>query len=141
MYKKIDITIRVRAGDTDFTGFVYNVRCLEWFSIGRLELFRSIGIRYSSNGKIIIDKKPQVISFVIGEVYARFHSPAKFDELLELQTQIKDIKDKTIHFEHNIYNKNDGRLLISGYSTYVCIDKTRVKSAKIPEEIIKLMKV
>ena len=140
MFKKCKIPIRVRAGDTDFTGFAYNVRCLEWFSIGRIELFRSFGIRYSSNGKIIIDDKPQSISFVIGEIYARFHAPAKFDELLELQTQIKEIRDKTVHFEHDIYKKSDRRLLVSGNSTYVCVDKNTVKSAKIPEGIIKLLR-
>jgi len=130
----------VRAGDTDFTGLAYNVRCIEWFSVGRVELFRSLGIRYSSNGKIIIDDEPQSISFVIGEVYARFHSPAKFDELLELQTQIKDIGDKTVRFEHKIYKKCDKKLLISGYGTYVCIDKKRTKSTKIPEKILKLLR-
>ncbi|MCW3975068.1 MAG: acyl-CoA thioesterase, partial [Candidatus Bathyarchaeota archaeon] len=133
------ISLRVRAGDTDFTGFAYNVRCLEWFSVGRIELFRSLGIQYSSDGSIIINNEEQNVSFVIGEVYAKFHSPARFDDLLELETEIEDIGEKILRFEHNIYKKIDGRLLVSGHSVYICIDKKSVKSIKIPLEIRTLL--
>jgi acyl-CoA thioester hydrolase len=132
-------SIRVRAGDTDFTGFAYNVRCLEWFSVGRIELFRSLGIKYSSDGSIIINNKEQSVSFVIGEVYAKFHSPARFDDLLELETEIEEIGEKILRFKHNIYEKFDGRLLVSGYSVYICINKKNVKSIKIPLEIRTLL--
>ncbi len=132
-------SIRVRAGDTDFTGFAYNVRCLEWFSVGRIELFRSFGIQYTSDGSIIINNKEQNISFVIGEVHAKFHSPARFDDLLELETGIEEIGEKILRFKHNIHKKIDGRLLVSGYSVYICIDKKNVKSIKIPLEIKTLL--
>lgn len=132
-------SLRVRAGDTDFTGFAYNVRCLEWFSVGRIELFRCLGIHYSSDGSIIINNEEQNVSFVIGEVCAKFHSPARFDDLLELETEIEEIGEKILRFTHNIYKKNDGRLLVSGHSVYICIDKKSVKSIKIPLEIRTLL--
>ncbi len=140
MQKSYKIQIRVRAGDTDFTGFTYNVRCLEWFSIGRIELFRSLGIHYTNDGKVAVNNKIANVSFVIGEVYARFHAPARFDELLELETGIKEIGEKVIKFEHNVFNKNSGKLIVSGNSVYICIDKKKVKSIKIPNILKNLFK-
>jgi acyl-CoA thioester hydrolase len=140
MFKSCNIEIRVKAGDTDFTGNVYHPRCFEWFSIGRIEILRLSEIRFLNDGSLSIKNEPQKISFVIGETFARFHAPIRFDELIEINTRIKEVKAKTIRFEHNIFNKIDGKLLVTGYSVSICIDKVRIKSINIPDRIVELLK-
>jgi len=140
MFKSCNIEIRVKAGDTDFTGNVYHPRCFEWFSISRIEILRLSEIRFLNDGSISIKNEPQKISFVIGETFARFHAPIRFDEIIEINTKIKEVKAKTIRFEHNILNKSDGKLLVNGYSISVCIDKTKNKSINIPDRVVELLK-
>jgi acyl-CoA thioester hydrolase len=125
----------VRAGDTDYTGFVFNARVVEWFSIGRIETLRSRKITYLNDGRLAVDGRPQDVSLVVGEVYVRFHSPAKFDDLVQLQTRIMEVKDKTIKFRFEVRKSSDRKILVTGSSTSVCIDRRTVRSANIPNDL------
>jgi acyl-CoA thioester hydrolase len=126
------IRLRVRAGDTDYTGFVFNARVVEWFSIGRIETLRSRKITYLDDGRLAVDGRPQDVSLVVGEVYVRFHSPAKYDDLVQLQTRIIEVRNKTIKFEFEVRKASDRKILATGSSTSVCIDRRTVRSANIP---------
>jgi acyl-CoA thioester hydrolase len=132
---KKSIRLRVRAGDTDYTGFVFNARVVEWFSIGRIETLRSRKITYLNDGRLAVDGRPQDVSLVVGEVYVRFHSPAKFDDLVQLQTRIMEVKDKTIKFRFEVRKSSDRKILVTGSSTSVCIDRRTVRSANIPNDL------
>jgi len=132
---KKSIRLRVRAGDTDYTGFVFNARVVEWFSIGRIETLRSRKITYLNDGRLAVDGRPQDVSLVVGEVYVRFHSPAKFDDLVQLQTRITEVKDKTIKFRFEVRKASDRKILATGSSTSVCIDRRTVRSANIPNDL------
>jgi len=132
---KKSIRLRVRAGDTDYTGFVFNARVVEWFSIGRIETLRSRKITYLNDGCLAVDGRPQDVSLVVGEVYVRFHSPAKFDDLVQLQTRIIEVKDKTIKFRFEVRKASDRKILATGSSTSVCIDRRTVRSANIPNDL------
>ena len=125
----------MRAGDTDYTGFVFNARVVEWFSIGRIETLRSRKITYLNDGRLVVDGRPQDVSLVVGEVYVRFHSPAKFDDLVQLQTRITEVKDKTIKFGFEVRKASDRKILVTGSSTSVCIDRRTVRSANIPNDL------
>jgi len=132
---KKSIRLRVRAGDTDYTGFVFNARVVEWFSIGRIETLRSRKITYLNDGRLAVDGRPQDVSLVVGEVYVKFHSPAKFDDLVQLQTRIIEVKDKTIKFGFEVRKASDRKILATGSSTSVCIDQRTVRSANIPNDL------
>jgi acyl-CoA thioester hydrolase len=129
------IKIRVRAGDTDFTGFAFNARVVEWFSAGRIELLRSKRITYASDGRLLLDGHPQNVSLVVGEVYARFHAPARFDDLVQLRTRIVDVREKTLRFDYEIKRLPDRKLLVTGMSTSVCLSRETMRAEKIPRAI------
>jgi len=129
------IKIRVRAGDTDFTGFAFNARIVEWFSTGRIELLRSRKITYLKDGRLVVDGHPQGVSFVVGEIYARFHAPARFDDLVQLRTRILEVKEKTVKFDYTIKRLSDKKLLVTGSSISVCINRETMGAEKIPPEM------
>lgn len=108
---------------------------VEWFSIGRIETLRSRKIIYLNDGRLAVDGRPQDVSLVVGEVYVRFHSPAKFDDLVQLQTRIIEVKDKTIKFGFEVRKASDRKILATGSSTSVCIDRRTVRSANIPNDL------
>jgi len=133
------IRIRVKAGDTDFTGFIFHPRIIEWFSAGRIELLRSKKIALLKDGSLSVDGQQQKVSIVVGEVYARFHGPIKFDDLVCLQTRISEIRDKTIKFDFVIKHVGDDRPLVTGYSTSVCVDRETRRATSIPARMVELL--
>jgi len=134
------IRIRVKAGDTDFSGFMFHPRIFEWFSVGRIELLRSNNINFMDNGCINIEGSPQNLSLIVGEVYARFHSPIKFDDEVILLTKVAEIKEKTIKFDFKVKHVSSKKILITGWSISVCVNKKKSKASPIPKKIVKLLK-
>lgn len=134
------LRIRVKAGDTDFSGNIFHPRIFEWFSLGRIELLRSNRITFMNNGYINIEGSPQKLSLVVGEVYARFHAPIKFDDQIVLQTKIDQIKEKTIKFDFKVKHKSSKKILASGYSTSVCVIKKKSKATRLPKKMIEILK-
>lgn len=134
------IKIRVRAGDTDYTGFAFNARIVEWLSTGRIELLRSRKITYLKDGRLFVDGHPQSVSLVVGEIYARFHAPARFDDLIQLRTRIIEVKEKTVKFDYAIKRLSDKKLLVTGSSTSVCISRRTMRAEKLPKAISERLK-
>lgn len=138
--KRKSLRIRVKAGDTDFSGNIFHPRIFEWFSFGRIELLRSNRITFMNNGYINIEGSPQKLSLVVGEVYARFHAPIKFDDQIILQTKIDQIKEKTIRFDFKVKHESSKKILASGYSTSVCLNKKKCKATRLPKKMIEILK-
>ena len=134
------LRIRVKAGDTDFSGNIFHPRIFEWFILGRIELLRSNRITFMNNGYINIEGSPQKLSLVVGEVYARFHAPIKFDDQIVLQTKIDQIKEKTIKFDFKVKHESSKKILASGYSTSVCVIKKKSKATRLPKKMIEILK-
>ena len=139
MVAKKNIRIRVRAGDTDFTGYWFNAKVIEWFSAGRTELLRSRKITYSEDTALIAEGHLQDVSIVLVEVSARFYAPARFDDLVQLQTKVTEVRDKTIKFEYAVKRLSDKKILATGSSISVCIDRKARRSTRIPQRIAELL--
>ena len=117
------LEIRVRPGDTDYTGNVFNPRYLEWFVKGRHEALRAWDFDFSKDNGVMSDKETgSPIKFVTGEVWCRIYTPSRFNDLLLLHTFIGEIKSKTFKMEHRLYKKEDNKLAAEGYAIYVFLD-------------------
>jgi acyl-CoA thioester hydrolase len=134
------LRIRVKAGDTDFSGNIFHPRIFELFSFGRIELLRSNRIIFMNNGCINIKGSPQKLSLVVGEVYARFHAPIKFDDEVILLTKVAEIKEKTIKFDFKVKHASSKKILVTGWSISVCINKKKCKSSPLPKKMVELLK-
>ena len=124
---------RVIYADTDAGGVVYYANYLRWFEAGRRELFRSLVIDYNS-------LKSKGIMVPVVEVHCNFLLPARYDELLMLQTSITEVKEKSIKFEYKLFKKDGMQLLVTGYTVNVFVDAKEMKSTKIPDDIKKKIK-
>ena len=65
-----------------------------------------------------------------------FH-PARYDVVVAIETRISEVKEKSIRFEYKAFRKNDYKLLASGYTVNVFVDKKKMKAVKIPDAIRK----
>jgi acyl-CoA thioester hydrolase len=121
---------RVIYGDTDCGNVVYYANYLKLFEIGRTELVRSLGISYKE-----IEEKYEIMLPVV-EAWIKYKSSAKYDDLLVIYTDLKEIKPRKVVFTYQI--KKDGKLLAEGYTVHIPVNKSG-RSVKFPEEIYKLL--
>jgi acyl-CoA thioester hydrolase len=107
---------RVIYGDTDQMAVVYYANYLRWFEMGRTELLRQIGLPYSS-----IEEKG--LFFPVTEVSCRYFKPARFDDEIIIETALTTLRRATLDFSYRISRKNDGLLLVEGWTRHACVDK------------------
>jgi acyl-CoA thioesterase FadM len=70
----------------------------------------------------------------------RFLIPARYGERLELETSVKEIKEKAIVFQFRFYRPPETRLLAEGTATIVAIDHTW-KARPLPEVLAEKISV
>ena len=108
-------TCRVIYGDTDNMGQAYYGNYFRWFEVGRSELFRSLGLPYAS-----IEK--QGLFLPVAETYCKYLQPAKYDDLLTIETSLDTRLKGAIKFDYKIYNEDAQTLLAHGYTKHACLN-------------------
>ncbi len=121
---------RVRYSDTDHFGVVYYARYLDWFEAGRTEILRDNGITYA-------DLEKKGIFAPVVEVKVNYKSPARYDDIVIVETEIEKIGNTSIKFNYKVLNKEDMKLLAEAYTVNVFINKD-MKPVPVPEEVKKL---
>lgn len=91
--------IRVRYGETDQMGFVYYGVYAQYFEVGRVEAIRALGISYAD-----LENKYGVWMPVMN-MQVRYLRPARYDDLLRLETTIASMPVRDIRFRFSIYNE------------------------------------
>ena len=124
---------RVIYGDTDAGQVVYYANYFRWFESGRRELFRSLKIDYKS-----VEKRGIITPVV--EAHCNYFHPARYDDVVVIETKISQVREKSVKFEYRILRKKDKKLLACGYTVNVFVDMSRMKSMKIPQDVRKKIK-
>ena len=123
---------RVIYGDTDNMGQAYYGNYFRWFEIGRSEMFRSLGLSYKA-------VEEHGIFLPVSETYCRYSTPAKYDDILIIETSL-DIKIKAgIKFDNKINNEDGKTLLAKGYTKHPCVNRDG-KVVRPPEFIREIIK-
>jgi acyl-CoA thioester hydrolase len=123
-------TVRVRYAETDQMRFVYNGKYLEYFEVGRAELIRSMGLSY---------KELELAGCLLPlyDTYLRFHSPAYYDEVLEVEAILNSKPQAKLRIDYNI--RVGERLIASGYTQHAFLSTTTGKPTRSPEIFNKLL--
>lgn len=126
------IQLRVRYHDCDPLGIVYHGHYAKFFEIGRTEAMRKHDFAY---------KKLEELGFAmpVVEMHIKYNRPARYDELMDIKTIIKDWPDKKIIFISEIYNQQH-QLLSSSETTFVYVKKDSLRRCHIPEIVLEHLK-
>jgi tol-pal system-associated acyl-CoA thioesterase len=111
--------------DTDAGGVVYYANYLRFLERGRTELLASKGIdvaEYHLKGCI----------FTVTHVDVHYRRPARLGDIIEIKTEISDIKNASLTFSQRI--ERDGTLLVEAEATLACVDENG-KPRRLPEEL------
>jgi len=109
-----EVTIRVRYAETDRMGLLHHANYLVYFEQGRTELLRSCGLTYK-------ELEDQGFLLVLTKVEVRYKSPARYDDLLTLETTV--VRTTAVRIDHSYELFRDGALLAEGSSTLACVDR------------------
>jgi len=121
--------LRVRYAEADPMNVVYYGNYAQYFEVGRVESLRDLGISY----KGIEDMG---IMLPVVELNIKYLRPAKYDDLLTIKSQIKELPtEHKIIFDQEIYNE-EGKLLTIGKVKLYFMDNKLGKRASMPATML-----
>jgi acyl-CoA thioester hydrolase len=125
---KINLSkIRVTYADTDAMGIVYHTNYIKWFETGRAELLRELGIPYAQIENM-------GYSLPLTEVTCHYLYPARYDQIVVIETEVVYLKRASIKFNYIIWDDNHEKILVEGESLHACINR-QGKIVRIPSDI------
>lgn len=119
------LQVRVYYEDTDFGGVVYYANYLKFLERGRTEALRDMGVDQ-------VALKDDGIVFVVRRVEADYLRPARFDDMLTVETRVLWVKGASACMAQTV--RRDGETLLSAQITIACMTVLG-KPARIPTEI------
>ena len=122
---------RVIYGDTDSMGVVYYANYLKWFEIGRTELLRAWGLPYRQI-------EASGIFLPVAEVHCKYHQPARYDDLLEIEAELDQEFKGGMKIDYRILSNNDQILHATGFTRHAFLNR-ECKVVRPPDFIRRLV--
>ena len=110
-----DVEFRVRYAETDQMGVVYHTNYLIWCEVGRTDLIRARGMSYA-------DMERAGVGLAVSELSARFHSAARYDDMIRVRTTVAEIRSRGITFDYVISRAESGDRLVTARTALISID-------------------
>ena len=128
-------TYRVIYGDTDAAAVVYNANYLRFFEIGRTEMMRESVCSYRE-----IEELGLILP--VTECYVRYKAPARYDDLLVIETRLIELKKVSCTFSYKILRTDSKtgkeQLLAKGHTTHASVNR-QGKLTPLPSELVPRM--
>src|SRR6266576_7190390 len=125
------IEFRVRYAETDQMQVVYHSNYLIWCEMGRTEFIRALGTPYAELEK-------QNVTLAVVEASLRFHSAARYDNLIRVTTTIRNVRSRTISFDYVISNAETGERFVSASTKLASLTRDS-RLTTLPESLRKVL--
>jgi acyl-CoA thioester hydrolase len=112
-------------------GVVYHAEYLVWCEVGRTDLIRTLGLPYSE-----LERRGTALA--VAEASIRYHAPARYDDIVRVETRLVDVRSRAVTFEYIIRNANTGDRLASARTMLVAIDSAG-RPVPMPADVRALM--
>lgn len=129
---KNELTYRITYSEVDKMGVMYYAHYLVLFERGRTELIRGLGITYQE-----MEEKLEVVLPCM-EAHCKYVSPARYDDLVRIETKIADLGRASITFDYEITNAHNGKPIAHGFSKHPFVNH-RWKPTRIPDKLRTLL--
>ncbi len=99
------LPVRVYFEDTDFSGLVYHASYVRWCERGRSDYLRLLG----NDHRALIDGSGgrEPAAFVVRRMSLEFLKPARIDEILEVETRVKELTAATLVLSQSVSRGRD----------------------------------
>ncbi len=123
--------IRVRYAETDQMGFVYYGVYAQYYEVGRVEMIRSLGLRYK-------DLEDSGIIMPVLDMKSFFHKPARYDDLLKVVTKLPKLPQSRIYFTYEISNEKE-EIIHHGETTLFFASKLSLRPCATPKVLLEVL--
>ena len=120
-----EIRLRVRYAETDQMGVVYHANYLVWMEMGRVELCRTMGVRYRD-----LEEQEGVLLTVV-EATCRYHAPARYDDevIVRNECEALDVTSDRVRIPDDVLgNRRQTRDRLD----YACLLQSRLRPCRLP---------
>jgi acyl-CoA thioester hydrolase len=121
-------TTRVRYPETDRMGVAHHTHYFVWFELGRTELMREAGCAY---GALEDDES---VFFPVIEAAAEYRAPARYDEVIEIETRLAGAEGVRVRFEYVVRSATDARVLSTGFTVHASCGRDG-RPIRLPERL------
>ena len=123
--------VRVYYEDTDAGGIIYYANYLKFFERARTEWLRSLGV----NQDILLREHDAM--FVVKNVSADYHAPARLDDVIKLTLRIEKLGRASIQFVQEAWCGD--RLLNTAHVKVGCVDSA-LRPRAVPDAVAARMR-
>jgi acyl-CoA thioester hydrolase len=122
--------LRVRYAETDAMGIVHHAVYPVWMELGRSDLLRQMGESYTT-------WEAQGVFLAVADLKVRFRAPARYDELVEVRTWVKEAGRRKVVFGYEVL-RGDVRL-VEGETTHLVMGPGQ-RSRTLPDAMLELVR-
>lgn len=115
MPRTSSLELRVRYAETDKMGVVYHSHYLVWCELGRTDHIRESGMSYR-------EIEEAGIMLAVAEANVRYRAPARYDDLIRVETTLSDVSSRAVTFDYLITNAATGERLATARTLLVALD-------------------
>jgi len=126
MYRS-ETFVRVRYGETDQMGYLYYGNYAAYYEVARVESLRQLGLTYKAieeNG----------VMMPVLENHSKYLAPARYDELLKIETVVREKPGIRIRFEYEFFNE-ENKLIHQGETLLVFVNIKTNRPCRAPGEL------
>jgi len=124
--------VRVYYEDTDSGGVVYYANYLRFMERARTEWMRQLGFEQD----VLI--REEGIVFAVRSAHIEYLGPARFNDLLSVQTELRRCGRASMTFAHTITREQDpAKPCCIGDIKIACINATSFRPQPIPDSLLK----
>ena len=127
MKPPFSIPVRVYYQDTDAGGVVFHAQYLAFMERARTELLNAARIdlaRIADEDRIL---------FLVFEIAAKYHQPARLNDLLAVTADVVKMGRASMLFRHRV--ERGAQLLVEADITLALVDRDRMKPARLPARL------
>jgi 4-hydroxybenzoyl-CoA thioesterase len=132
-------TIRIEWGDCDPAGIVYYPRYSAMFDASTTALFeRALGMN-----KIDFTKHYGIVGYPMVSTSTKFSIPSRYGDEVSIETTVREIRRASFDVAHQLFRGD--KVAVEASETRVWSgldpdDPTKIKSVKIPDEVVNRLK-
>ena len=124
------LEVKIYYEDTDCGGVVYHANYLRYFERARTEYL-------AEQGFSVLDYMNQGVYFVVVRAEVIYESPAKYGDILIVNSEIEKMRRASLEFRQTITRKNEETTLVKGKIRLACLN-SEGNLAKLPPPLLKL---
>jgi acyl-CoA thioester hydrolase len=123
MGEPYEYPLRVRYGECDVQGIVFNAHYLAYFDVSMTELWRVAFGSYQA----MLDRG---LDMVLAEAQVRYLAPARFDDELKMGVSVARLGTTSVLTRHHVWRELE--LLVEGSLRHVFVDRETLTKVPIP---------